>query len=146
MYAFKVLDYTTITGQMKMRFTASDSTIASLPNNGQSVSEAALDEFQVWDGPLTTGINHTEIVSGIYLYPNPAIENLTVSFNIESEKEVELQLTNSLGQQVWKKDLGKVNSGSHQYAVDVRNLSAGVYQLRIKTNDGSFSKKVSVIR
>lgn len=146
-FAFKVLDYTTLTTQMMMRFTASDSTIASLPNNGQSISEAAMDEFQVWDGPLVaTGINNSEIVSGIYLFPNPATDNFSVSFNIENAASITFSMTNVIGEVVWKKEYGMLGAGNHEYKMDTRELSAGMYQFHIRTNEETVVKKISVVR
>ncbi|MEW6470597.1 MAG: T9SS type A sorting domain-containing protein, partial [Bacteroidota bacterium] len=145
-FAFKVLDYTTLTSQMKVRFTASDSTIASLPNNGQSVSEAAMDEFQVWDGPLSTGIEDQSVASAVIIFPNPATENAVIAFSFNSEQETSIEITNALGQVIWHKDLGILNAGSWSYTMDVRNFSAGMYQLHIKTPSGTVSRKLSVAR
>jgi hypothetical protein len=145
-FAFKVLDYTTLTSQMKVRFTASDSTITSLPNNGQSVSEAAMDEFQVWDGPLTTGIENSEAASLVHIYPNPAGETFAVSFTVNSETETMLEITNAIGQKVWNKDLGNIHAGTWKYTVDIRGLSAGMYQLHLITSSGTVSRKLSVVR
>lgn len=145
-FAFKVLDYTTLTSQMKVRFTASDSTIAALPNNGQSVSEAAMDEFQVWDGPLTTGILDPEIATVVVVFPNPSSNNAVISFSFDSEQEISLAITNALGQIIWHKDLGMLKEGSWSYTIDVRNFSAGIYQLHIKSPSGTVSRKLSVAR
>ncbi len=145
-FAFKVLDFTSLTTQMKMRFTASDSTIASLPSSGQSVSEAALDEFQVWDGATsTTGINY-DAISGIYLFPNPANESFSASFIIEKSAYTTLSLTNMIGETVWSKNYGEISAGTHQFKIDTHQLTSGVYQFNIKTADGTVSKKISVVR
>jgi len=146
-FAFRVLDYMTFSGQMKMRFTASDSTLTSQPSNGQSVSEAALDEFQVWDGPTsTTGINSAEAISGIYLFPNPATESFSVSFTIENNNSTTLSMTNVIGEVVWSKNCGELSAGNHEFRIDTRQFASGIYQFRIKTNEGTVTKKISVVK
>ncbi|TAL61538.1 MAG: T9SS type A sorting domain-containing protein [Bacteroidetes bacterium] len=144
-FAFKVLDYTTLTAQMKMRFTASDSTIAGQPNNGQSVSEAALDEFQVWEAG-TSGINDAEIVSNISLFPNPAVNNFTVVFNLENKKNISMEIRNTIGQAVWCKNYGPLSTGSYSYKIDTRELASGIYQFHILNNEGTVTRKVSVMK
>ena len=139
-FAFKVLDYTTFTAQMKVRFTASDSTIAALPNNGQSISEAALDEFQVWDGPLVaTGINSDVSDLAFEVYPNPSNGQFTVS---GLRSPVQLQVYNVLGEMVL--DL-PVNQSTNQL-INLSAQPAGIYQLHIKTNEGTVTKKVSIVK
>jgi len=145
-FAFKVLDYVTLTSQMKMRFTASDSTIAFPPSNGQNVSEAALDEFQVWDGPLLIGINDPKIISGIHLFPNPAKDNFTVIFSLDNTKNVAIQITNSVGQIVYSKDHGPLGAGNYEYKINTHELATGIYQLHVKTNDGAVTRKVSILK
>lgn len=140
-FAFKVLDYITLTTQMMMRFTASDSTIASLPNNGQSISEAAFDEFQVWDGPLVaTGINSDVSDLAFEVYPNPSNGKFTVQSSQLNIKNIAVY--NVLGEMVL--DL-PVNQSTSQL-INLASQPAGMYQLHIKTNEGAVTKKVSVVK
>jgi hypothetical protein len=144
-FAFKVQDYTTLTAQMKVRFTASDSTLASQPSNGQSVSEAAIDEFQVWNNN-GMGVHETDIASNIGLYPNPAVNNFTVAFELESKKDITMEITNVIGQVLWSKNYGTLGSGSYSYKIDTHELPSGIYQLHIKSNEGTVTRKVSVVK
>jgi Zn-dependent metalloprotease len=145
-FAFKILDYTALSSQMKMRFTASDSVIAFPPCNGQNISEAALDEFQVWDGPLLLNVNNPENVSEVYLFPNPATDNVTVSFNLASTEDVVIQMINPMGQIVLNEKYGTSNAGNLKYKISTSELSSGIYQLRIATDKGTVTRKVSIVK
>ncbi|MBI4931522.1 MAG: T9SS type A sorting domain-containing protein [Bacteroidetes bacterium] len=149
-FAFKVLDYTTFTAQMKVRFTASDSTIASLPSNGQSVSEAALDEFQVWDGPLsTTGINQSSVIGNQFtVYPNPSNGMFNVQCLMANGSTIEIY--NVLGEKVFTSTISPVGNNSngvnHEPLTINLDAPSGIYQLNIKTDEGTVTKKVSVVK
>jgi hypothetical protein len=130
---------------MKMRFIASDSTLSAQPNNGQSVSEAALDEFQVWDAN-SSGVNEALVATNISLFPNPAVSNFTVAFDLENKKDVTMEITNSLGQVLWKEDYGTLSAGSHTYKIDTEALISGIYQLRINCNSGTITRKISITK
>ncbi len=67
------------------------------------------------------------------MYPNPANELLTISIN----REANYSLMNLNGQ-VFKK--GKISHKEN--TIDISNLSFGLYFLKVKTSEGTITKKL----
>lgn len=72
----------------------------------------------------------------VMLYPNPASEYLHVESTIQGS---EVRVYNEIGQVVYKK-----NETALKYDIDVREWSAGVYVVEVKSNAGMVREKVSV--
>ena len=82
-----------------------------------------------------TGLGEAE--AQVKVYPNPAQDQVT----IEAEGMIQMELYNSLGQSVLRKE----SSGS-QTVLDLQNLVPGLYLLRVKMEEGTFSKQIAVER
>jgi PKD repeat protein len=70
------------------------------------------------------------------IYPNPVQEKLSVDINIKRIVEVDVQITNNLGQ-VISTIHNKLASGRNTISMDIRNLPQGIYNLNIKSSDGA---------
>lgn len=81
---------------------------------------------------LGTGVNEVTASSDIFVFPNPAGNTLTIGCN---QKSV-LEIINSEGQ-----ILKKLTVKDLQTAVDISNLSAGIYIIKIRTDEGIEVKK-----
>jgi len=65
-------------------------------------------------------------------YPNPFNGQTTINYSINTPSNLTIKLFNVLGEQVFSKDLGFVQNGSHQFILDTNNLAgnsitSGVY-------------------
>ena len=83
----------------------------------------------------------SSLESQVVVYPNPAREQVWVSVPA-SRQTVEVQLFNTLGQQVRQLQLAAGRSGDT--ALSVAGLAKGVYTLRISLADGVVSKRLVV--
>jgi PKD repeat protein len=95
-------------------------------------------EVMVYD---YTGIDE---VNGhnIGIYPNPSNGQFNVSLSTNQATNYKLTLVNALGVTVLNKSI-EVN-GNHSEAVNVSNLSEGVYYLYLRDNENSVIRKVVV--
>jgi len=75
------------------------------------------------------------------IYPNPAIENITVSFNQSEKSNVEISILNLNGQMVYNKQVKQVNKGAQNIELPVSGLATGVYMVTVKNSDGKFIGK-----
>ncbi len=87
-----------------------------------------------------TDLNET---SAIEIYPNPAKEILRVGFKNSTEGNLTFEIKNMAGQVVYKNQMN--NDGSSQADINIQNLKAGMYVLRISGDqdiigDGKFIK------
>ena len=81
--------------------------------------------------------------AGIQLYPNPAIDNLSLNFS-KNHQPISYTITSVLGQTLLQGDF--INDGSITKNINVNNLSSGIYFIRINTssNQSSFVEKFMI--
>ena len=80
--------------------------------------------------------------SEIIFYPNPVIGNvIRLQLNYLKPGNYTISLTNTMGQQVFKK-LILHNGGSAFQTIPINNLPGGIYQLNIAGGGISFTKQV----
>ena len=92
----------------------------------------------------SVGIEETEMVNNVTVFPNPMTNNATVNFNIAESNVVSIVLVNAVGQVVLNENLGKLAAGIQNYALDAKELSNGLYFLNIKVGNGTITKKVTI--
>ncbi len=90
-------------------------------------------------GDLELGIQDYSLDTEILIYPNPA--NTTVNLEIQSGTITQFSLMDMKGSVLLKED----KMSTPETAIDVANLAAGFYILKITTNTGgSFIKKLVI--
>ncbi len=87
------------------------------------------------------GVNEVAVVSNLSVYPVPAEDELTISFNSQQAQLLTLRMVNSLGQIVMSENLGTV-AGKRIVALNIAELANGIYTLEI--NNGSSAQTVRV--
>jgi hypothetical protein len=70
------------------------------------------------------------------IYPNPVQGKFNLDINIRKAVEIDVQITNNLGQVVSTSHT-KLTTGKNTISSDTRNLSQGIYILNIKSSDGA---------
>lgn len=79
------------------------------------------------------------------VFPNPAITQSVLSFNVEKPASVSIRMTDLTGKVVYTTDLGQVQ-GSVIETLDVTKLNAGLYFVQVQVGDSFMSKKINVIK
>ena len=82
-----------------------------------------------------TSINENGI-NGLMIYPNPAKDVL----NIKVEAMRRITIVNTLGQVVYD-----VNVDSDNEVIDMTQFETGVYMIRISTENGVATERISVL-
>ena len=90
------------------------------------------------------GVDEQETIQGLRLYPNPASNNISVSFLLNESSPVDITLYDVLGMQVLNKNMGMSNEGKVDASFDVSGLQTGVYFVKISAGQKSYVKKVFV--
>lgn len=81
--------------------------------------------------------------AAVQVFPNPATDQVNLRYDFGNATNLEVSISNSLGQVVLNRDLSNVIAGSLRF--DVSQLAAGVYNLRI-TDGERLSVKPLVIK
>ncbi len=80
------------------------------------------------------------------IYPNPTKGLLKISFGSPDNRFVTVKLYDVAGREVETVFNGKAKIGMNEYSVSPKNLSAGVYFMKIETNDYKKTEKVVFLR
>jgi Leucine-rich repeat (LRR) protein len=90
--------------------------------------------------PIISGINTPLAgVAGtdeIHFYPNPTTGKGTIRIHLLSDDEVEVFVSDLLGRRVKSAKLIKVQSGTHEFPMDLGNLPNGIYLMVMRTSRG----------
>jgi PKD repeat protein len=98
-----------------------------------------IDDINI-SGPL--GLDELNYDFNLIAYPNPFESNTTISFNLETEADVDLNVYDVIGKQVMSLKNGKLSGGEHTFALDGSNLGAGIYFVKLKAGNKENVMKV----
>ena len=85
-------------------------------------------------------------IEGISVYPNPASDQLTITFTLEEPAGVNLEVMNQVGQVVSTILNESMSVGKHQVAWNVGGLPSGIYFYRLKAGNRSSGGKMLVAK
>jgi PKD repeat protein len=80
---------------------------------------------------------------GVALYPNPAQNMVTLTASLPHAQALKFSLLNTLGQVVRTQDLG-VQAGELKHSFSVQGLSDGIYFVRLDTENGPVTTRLTV--
>jgi hypothetical protein len=92
-----------------------------------------------------TGIDTERATASAWsLFPNPANDRLTLAFNEENwnNTQVEISIISALGSLVYSETIQ--SAGNQRHNLDISNLAAGMYIVRLNTPKGSSTQKLLV--
>jgi len=94
---------------------------------------------------VNDGVEEINQLNKILLYPNPAKENFTISYNVNTKGSIYLTLQNALGMQVIEKVFN--NNSQGREIIDVSGLQAGIYFYQLRSDETSLkSGKIIIIK
>ena len=95
----------------------------------------------------TTVVNSVEDLAekfDLNVYPNPANNQVQISFEMPTTAGLDIAIINVLGKKVKEISKEKVTQGIYNYTLDVSDLAAGVYSVRISAEFGSTTTSIIV--
>ncbi len=104
------------------------------------------NNFYVDDINLTSStlIKEEAPVLNFAIYPNPAKDNLFVTFDLLEEKTVEVQLKDVLGRTVKQSSKEQMAYGHHEMPFAISDLSSGIYFVSVNTNGTVTTQKIVI--
>jgi GH35 family endo-1,4-beta-xylanase len=79
-------------------------------------------------------------------YPNPFSAKTTIRFRLAETSDIQLVVYDRLGRTVARLAGGNYYSGTHQVVFDASDLPADIYFCTLKTADGLFTRKLTVLK
>jgi len=98
-------------------------------HNSDDDNIIAIDDILVTRSMASGSEDLVEDKFRIECYPNPVISSMNLSYRIQSNKEVQIQITDMNGRNLVQKHLGTVPPGVYVENIDLATLPAGAYQV-----------------
>jgi len=103
------------------------------------------NNFRLPVGVEENPVIHASAQLPIYIFPNPAVDIATVSFEIlENNTAVSYQIIDLTGRIIQSKNLGLFVSGKHNIQLDIESLPVGTYLIHMVGGTQSSSAKFLV--
>lgn len=81
---------------------------------------------------------------GLEIVPNPASNQATILYNLNSGKAVSMQLVNAEGQVVFDVPVNDQAKGQHQQKLELSDLASGIYLVRMEIGDRTLVRKLVI--
>jgi hypothetical protein len=95
---------------------------------------------------LTTGLaNIGNSVSNVSIYPNPSNGTFNLTYSLNNGGSVNINIVDELGQVVYTANEQR-GAGKTTEQINLENLSAGIYSVRLQTSSGITVKKLVVMK
>ncbi len=109
---------------------------------GTSGSCSSNSTFSITVG-ICTGINILSSENYFSINPNPFSDIIQVSFNLNSDEQIEFMLYDVLGKEILH-NVFKENAGIYTKAIPMTNLnlSGGIYWMKVRYNNQDYYKKL----
>jgi hypothetical protein len=88
----------------------------------------------------TLGVDQLKLAD-FSMYPNPAVTNVNVKFNLDEPQNLDFQIISSLGEVVKENTINGYMGANHS-TIDLGELPKGIYTLRIVGVSGSLQKTI----
>ncbi|MEM6342675.1 MAG: M4 family metallopeptidase [Bacteroidota bacterium] len=109
------------------------------------------DNAYYWMCPLyqqrnqvNTSIDELFDTETLVVFPNPAMDQVSIAFESNVEQNLEVLLLNQLGQPVYS-DQFEIDKGSIQRSISLNGIANGMYFISIRFGDKTFIRKVQVM-
>jgi hypothetical protein len=97
-----------------------------------------MDDFEL---TFASGIDNVNNERKISLYPNPASDNLIISYEKVIEQTGEIEIINYLGELV---KTSPIQSNTNNAQLNIHDLAAGMYIVKLKLGNSTYSKKLII--
>jgi len=87
------------------------------------------------------GLNEATNVTALNIFPNPAADQVSISFNVGEASDVLVEVLDMTGKVIETVSNDSQVSGLQNSMVDVANYAAGMYLINIETKEGSVQRK-----
>ena len=107
-------------------------------HNSHDDNILAIDDLCVSENSTSLVVENLPDLAGS-IYPNPATDFVNVQFDIGKYHHAHLQMVNNSGQVMYSSVLSTFN-----HRIDLTNIAAGIYFVKIMTDEGNMVRKVVV--
>jgi hypothetical protein len=92
----------------------------------------------------SAGVDEIKDINPVTIYPNPAKDYTVLYISLNGSTELNMVITNVLGQKVAAKNLGVLPAGNHSITYDVSNLTEGIYLFTLSDGKQTTYRKLYI--
>tara|TARA_Y100000589_G_scaffold522_1_gene464 strand:+ start:2114 stop:4525 length:2412 start_codon:yes stop_codon:yes gene_type:complete len=97
-------------------------------------------------GTITGSEDQETFSSQMKVYPNPASDNLNITFNISESSETKIELINTLGSVVAINNLGLRSVGNQKVNISTSGLSEGIYLVKMTSGNMIRTEMIKIVK
>lgn len=112
-----------------------------LPYAGNSASATPITDC--WISPLT-GIQNSEKMESVHLFPNPATENLAISYYSDEHEIIKIVLTDLVFKPIMNVER-QILKGNNTIQLPIEKIKEGTYFVNILSSKKNILKKVVIV-
>ena len=86
------------------------------------------------------------VINDLQVWPNPASNQLRLNLDLIQSGRFSIQLVNLAGQQLQTIAAQELQTGQHNFEMDLTMVPAGMYFLQVTSSAGTSSEKVMVVK
>jgi len=98
------------------------------------------------DSSDKTGITDIELLSSVFVFPNPASDEVNVEFTLKNSANVIVELVDLNGKILYTRTLAHLNNGTHELNVNVSDFASGIYSVILRSDHSITTKKLVITR
>ncbi|MEP7263936.1 MAG: T9SS type A sorting domain-containing protein [Bacteroidota bacterium] len=87
-----------------------------------------------WSGPLVLGVNEMADANSLQLFPNPAVDKISFTYDGKSGDDAQVVINDVTGKIIYSEKIADFNN--RDFTVDVKDFKEGFYLLQLKTSNG----------
>jgi hypothetical protein len=91
-------------------------------------------------------IDAASTLNKVNVFPNPANDNVTVSFNLVNANLVKIELIDLTGKTIRVTDSMKLNSGLNEISLNVADVKQGVYFVKLSTEEVTKTTRLVIVK
>jgi len=117
------------------------------PVANNTIAHWRFDMFEIFPGLSSVSVDVAPVETFKFsVTPNPAIDNVNISYKLPSSARTQVVVSNIVGQQVMVRDNGTQAEGIHNLELNVANLAKGAYIVSLRTDDKVSSQRLVVTK
>lgn len=113
-------------------------------NNGAISFLATPNALMIRLSDQTLSVDENTADFSVNVFPNPAVNEATVSFELTNTSDVTLTVTDLAGKVVYTNNLGNTTAGKHNVEINTALLAGGIYTVNFNANNTVVTKKLVV--
>ena len=94
----------------------------------------------------STDVSDVIAANDLQLYPNPARDAATLTLNVVKASDITIQVIDMTGRIVANVANSNFAAGTHKVDISTGDLPSGIYNVKIQTEEGSRTERLSIVK